>query len=556
MIWSMVLSFCVSVSVAQADVIKADSRITAVTVYPGQALVTRSASVTLPAGAHQISFENIIPQVDENSIRVSGAGSAKVKLFGAQLKREFSAEVVSEKAKDLQQQIQDLQDQRASVQAEEQILLQEREFLNSLKFFSQEQLPKDLITKIPTVKDVGDLLIYLDTEFKKNAAAGRVSVLKIREIDKKIEVLRQELAEISSGQKMTRVIVVDVEAPSAMTFDVQLSFMVNGAYWRPIYDARAAFDKGTVDLVTYGLVKQTTGEDWTDVEMTLSTSRPSVGGRMPYVAPWILDFFRPEPRSARKSFMMRSKDALMMQSAPMTAGMSLDVTGSAEAPMEEAQEVYAQVGQSGTGVTYKIARPATVKSDGTDYRLPVGGVSLKSDFRYAAFPRASEYAYLNTTVINEDQMQLPAGALGVFLDGDFVGRSSIDNVSPGEKFDLYLGIDENVKVKREQLEKKTDDTLIGGLPSSTIRVTTTNRIKVENYKTKSISVYLFEAMPVSENDQIKVKILSVKPEPKEKDWEKRKGVWRWSFDLKPRQISEIIYTFSVEYPRNTQIEGL
>ncbi len=558
MIWLVVFAFCIGVSLAQADVIKADSRITAVTVYPGQALVTRSATVELPAGSHQIAFENIIPQVDENSIRVSGAGSAKVKLFGAQLKRAFSAEVTSEKAKSLEKQIQDLSDERMLIQAEEQILLEERELLNSLKFFSQDQLPKDLTTKMPAVKDVGDLLVYLDTEFKKNVAASQACVLKMREIDKKIDVLRQELAEISSGQKMTRAIVVDVEAPSAATFDVQLSFLVNGVFWQPIYDARAAFDKGAVDLVTYGLVKQATGEDWTDVTMTLSTSRPSVGGRMPYVAPWILRFFK-SPSMAKR--MREAADNLGEQFAPMAqmtvmkaAGEAQDVLGAAS--REAASDVYAEVGQSGTGVTYQIARPATVKSDGTDYRLPIGGVSLKADFRYAAFPRASEYAYLNTTVTNEGEMQLPAGALSVFLDGDFVGRSSVDNVSPGEKFDLYLGIDENVKVKREQLEKKTDDTLIGGLPSPTVRVTTTNRIKVENYKTKNISVYIFESMPVSEDDQIKVKIVSVKPEPKEKDWERRKGVWRWAFDLKPREKTEIVYTFTVEYPRNTRVEGL
>jgi hypothetical protein len=63
-IWSAALAFFVGISVAQADVIKADSKITAVTVYPGQALVTRSASVELPAGSHQIVFENIIPQID------------------------------------------------------------------------------------------------------------------------------------------------------------------------------------------------------------------------------------------------------------------------------------------------------------------------------------------------------------------------------------------------------------------------------------------------------------------------------------------------------------
>ncbi len=165
-------------------------------------------------------------------------------------------------------------------------------------------------------------------------------------------------------------------------------------------------------------------------------------------------------------------------------------------------------------------------------------------------------AYLGTRVTNAKDLQLLAGRVNIFLEGDFVGTSSIDNIGPGEEFDLYLGADENVKVKREQIEKKVDETLIAGIPSPTKRTSFKYKLTVESYKSKKINVNLFEAMPVSEDDRIKVKIEKASLEPKEKDWKDRKGVWLWDLELEPRQKREIIYSYIIEHPRDMQVEGL
>jgi uncharacterized protein (TIGR02231 family) len=131
----------------------------------------------------------------------------------------------------------------------------------------------------------------------------------------------------------------------------------------------------------------------------------------------------------------------------------------------------------------------------------------------------------------------------------------VDNIGPGEEFDLYLGIDENVKVQREQIEKKVDDVLIAGIPSPNRKTTLKYKTTIENYKNARVKVIFFEAMPVSENEQIKVKLTDANLEPKEKDWKNRKGVWRFELVLDPGQKQEIIYGFFVEHPRGMHVEG-
>jgi len=79
---------------------------------------------------------------------------------------------------------------------------------------------------------------------------------------------------------------------------------------------------------------------------------------------------------------------------------------------------------------------------------------------------------------------------------------------------------------------------------------------VENYKSKKIKVKLFEAIPVSEDDRIKIKINEISLEPDKEDWEDRKGIWLWELELDTQQKQEIFYTFTVEHPRDMLIEGL
>ena len=101
-----------------------------------------------------------------------------------------------------------------------------------------------------------------------------------------------------------------------------------------------------------------------------------------------------------------------------------------------------------------------------------------------------------------------------------------------------------------------DDVLIGGIKSTTRTTTFEYKLTVENYKNKDINVHLFEAMPIAQNERIKVKTFDVSQKPKDKDWKDRKGVWRWEFSLKPKEKKEIVYSFSVEHPRDMDIPGI
>lgn len=104
-----ILTLFITSSIFAAEII-ADSRITDVSVYPDSALIRRMATLKLTPGNNQVIFSDIIPELDENSLRVQGATVEGVKILGAQVKKEFLKEEAAEKVKRLSEEIQNLED--------------------------------------------------------------------------------------------------------------------------------------------------------------------------------------------------------------------------------------------------------------------------------------------------------------------------------------------------------------------------------------------------------------------------------------------------------------
>ena len=63
-----------------------------------------------------------------------------------------------------------------------------------------------------------------------------------------------------------------------------LSYLVNNVSWSPKYNIRAFPTEKIMTVAYYGLINQTTGEDWTNVKLTLSTAEPFVGPSVPELA--------------------------------------------------------------------------------------------------------------------------------------------------------------------------------------------------------------------------------------------------------------------------------
>jgi len=182
--------------------------------------------------------------------------------------------------------------------------------------------------------------------------------------------------------------------------------------------------------------------------------------------------------------------------------------------------------------------------------VPIGSFQLKAETEYAAVPKLLPAAFLSAKVSNSSDYPLLAGKMNVFLDDTFVAASSLRTVMPGEKFDLALGADEGIAVKRVLNRHLAEDT---GLVSKGRRVTYDYTLTVQNNKKTAEKVVLSDQIPVSRDGKVVVNVRSPEADVAKPESD---GTLKWTVNLEPGEKREVPLVFAIEYPIGVRVAGL
>ncbi|MBL9219679.1 MAG: mucoidy inhibitor MuiA family protein [Opitutaceae bacterium] len=530
-----------------------NSAISAVTVYTDRAVVTRTATVDLPGGTTELVFANLPQALNERSLQVSGRGTAQALILDVSAKQTFVDFTPNARVKELEDQLKGLGKQVRGLDDRGSLLNAQQASLDRMETALFAPPTKDVPR--PDLNQFTSSLNYL-TEQKARLVTERATLDEQREeLANKINAAQNQLNELrGSGGRAFKTVTVRVSAPQAGNLDVALSYTVPGASWAPSYDARVLSADRAVALSYFGIVRQSTGEDWKNVALTLSTARPGLGGAAPALSVWSLDVFNPillrEQASNDRRREMKSKmaapAAVNMQA--FTTNAAGDAAGAAEE--RDAEMARATIEAGATSASFKIAVASSVPSDNSPQKVPITSATLKASPEYLTVPKHLATAYLTAKVFNTSEFPLLAGAMNVFLDGTFVTTSALRTVMVGEKFDLALGADEGISVKHKRVNKFTEDT---GLTNSGKRITYEYLITVQNNKRTTERVIVADQVPLSRNEKIVVKQLAPAPgELKPTD----EGSLKWTLDLKPGEKRELTVKFAIEYPNDVQVTGL
>lgn len=525
------------------------SEITAVTVYADRAQVTRRAELKLGQGPQPFVFAGLPAGLIESSLRAGGKGAAGVTILGTEMAPEYLTEAKDARVRELEKEIEGLEDKACGIEDAGKAVDLQMKFLDSIKSSMAEGISKEMLLKPPSPAEWGTVVAYLGSESGSLAPRLREAQRKLRDVKKEIDAAKKKLQQIASeSPKEQRNVRVTLDAAQGGDFTLELTYMVFGAGWQPLYDARAEREAGKAELTYCGQVRQNTGEDWTDVTLELSTARPSVSGHPPELEPWYIEFERPRE-------MVNTMLRMAMPAAPM-AEKSQMVMQDAEDGMGaggEAAVATAEVGRRGEAVTFTVKRKETIPSDNNPHKTVVATFPLKAEYEYFTVPKLAEFAYLMANVKNETGFPLLAGEVQVFLGPEFVGTSSMEHVAGGETFHLYLGIDEGIRVKRKLLSAEAEKGLVRrrtGFRSYKYR------IEIENLKDRKATVTVLDQEPVSKSPDIAVALASAMPEPVKIEEREKPGTLAWKLDLAPREKKTIEFEFTVQYPKDRGIEGL
>lgn len=566
---SLLLS-ALATAAAFAATIPAGSTITAATVYADRAVVTRTARIELPAGESELTFADLPVRILDNSLQVSGRGTAAT-ILDVTARTTHVDLTADPRIKTLEDELAALKRQDRTLEDKTAITDLQQALLVKIENSVTQPVPKDTVTPRPSFDDWQKLLAFSSDNATRTASERQALEQQREELARKISATQARLDQLggqTATRRATKTVTVRVSAVQAGALDLSLDYAVPGAAWGPDYTARLHSEKREIELTYFGMVLNATGEDWKNIVLTLSTARPNLGGAAPELYPWILDAqsYEKESRALPLPFVTRKlkrpDPSSTMIGPDGLSGASLFGVAPADSALKEADTTIAlaSLDTSVSSASFKIPAAATILSDNAPQKVGIATTVLVANLEYQAAPKQLETAFLSASTVNITEFPFLAGAVGTFLDNTFVTTGYLKTVMPGEKFELALGADEGVAIKRKLVNRFSEDT---GFGNKTKRVTYDFLITVTNHKRTAERVVFKDVLPVSRDEKVIVKLFApaekdtgTKDKPGREVTREEDGRLVWRLDLKPGEKREISLKFAVEHPADVTVSGL
>lgn len=511
-----------------------ESEISQVTVFLSKAQITREVKTKIEIGKTDLILSGLTSQLDPSSIQVSGKGNFLILGIRHQQNflNEFNVPVKLKKLKDsltyYQNHLSLEQNQKEILNKEEQMLLSNQKIGGTNQNLTVNEL-----------KAMADFYRLRLTELLTGRMKQDEKIKKINEHI--IRLQRQINSENELYTRNTSEIVVSVSAQAAVTGTLEVNYIVANAGWNPVYDLRAVNTKSPLSLSYKANVFQSTGEEWKNVRLKLSTANPNQSGLKPELYPWYLDFYTPV--IYRDNY--RSK----------SLGRAVPAARAAEAEEMAVEDFAAQsmsdfvsTIQTTLNTEFEIALPYTVASASKPTMVDIRNHEIKAEYNYAVVPKLEGDAFLLAKATGWEEYNLLPGEANIFFEGTFVGKTFIDPNNIKDTLAVSLGRDKRIVVKREELKDLTSKKLIG----SNQREEHVWEITIRNTKSEPIKISIEDQLPISKNSQIEVT-------PTDTGGAKHNAVTgklAWDLTIPANDAKKVGFRYEIKYPKDKQISGL
>lgn len=484
---------------AFADDRPVDAKVTEVVVYRDRARVVRAATVDVPAGRTDLVFDGLPIGLVPASLAAEGEGTAGATLTGINVRADRGTEARDARVRALEAERRALTDRIGAQQDVVARAQQDQAFLTSLEPGHRPPSPDTPFVADDAAAQLAALSRTIGADLERLLAEQRAAEIAIRGLQRDVDRVERELAELRSGGERDAVrVAVGIDARAAGRVTVRLQYLVPGPSWSPRYDARYDPASGRVTLDLAGEVRQSTGEDWQDVRLVLSTAQPEAGLAPPTLTPFVL-----------------------------AEGGGRSQGGRAAGARATAYELAAD-------------RPEDVPADGTVRRVVLDSFELKSELVHHVVAARVEAAWLTARVRNDTGIPWLEGALSSYLGAAYVGDGRMPATSPGDEADLSFGIDDRVRVEREPLEQIGADARPLGNRERRRQVWKTT---VTNRTGRRIALVVHDRVPASRDARWEVTAETTPPVAIPAD-----GVFRWELALEDGKAQELVTGWEVSWP--------
>ena len=533
---------CALAPIAGAADIAASLPIDSVTVYRDSAIVTRSGNVEIPAGEHRLIVRGLPDGVDPATLRIS-ARSASLRLGGIEIQRMVEGELVNASERALSRKLRDIGDQRAGIEDEIASAQSQLKLLDSVV-----ASPTGSGMNAPPLANsaVGGLVSTVGASDAAARQRIRNAKIQLRDLGEQTETVKAELAKIATSRKATTELRASVQSDGAVSAPVSVEYQIANVGWNWQYEARLDSQKKKVALVRQAQLQQGTGEDWMNIELTISTSRPSMNATTPPLASLFLNLESPQYASGGTGN-AELQEVVVTGMRRGGARSSDKITAEDVGAFPVAAKSTAEVFATDFIADYRIPGRVSVAADRQPRLYPISDDNLDVELVARANLAVDHAAYLEAKLTYQKDIPIDAGEVQLFRDDAFVGLGELPMVLPGADVRIPFGQDERIRiVVRDEREESGN---IGIVTRDQVNQHK-RRFEITSFHAAALPIEIIDRVPVPRDDDIKIEILKGATPPTSKDVDGHAGVYLWRLAGEPRKTETIRHYFSVKFPRN------
>ena len=520
------------------------AKLDSVTVFLRGATLYHSATATLKSGSQEIIIDGLSPDIALNSLKVQANG---VLISAMEFENDYiTPKEETAKLKNLtdsldfyQKQLQEARDELAVHQ-------------HLLKMLTDGTL-NNMEKKDGTVT-VAEINANMELYTSKAKTLQSSINQDNKKIDKLVETVNRLKKQINQDKLdsdvETGVVYLSISVPNNVTTVFNISYYTEDAGWQPHYDINIPGLDRPITMQAKAEVQQVTGLDWNNVRLTLSNAKPNRTNTVPVFRTWFLRFanhYSSDMSSVRSNVASNYVSSSNVSAALSSLEGVSATEGKSKKVISTRMEDYISIDEQDIHVNYKIAVPYNIPGNGNEQLVDLMNYNLEAEYNYYCAPKLSTETYLIAALVGLEKYNLLSGPATVTFNNTFVGETYLNPNSTQDKVTLTLATDPRVTVKRELQRDYSNTKHIG----STTTETRSYLITVRNNQNRNAKLTLKEQYPISNDKDIEVKLVEVKPTA---TYNKEDiGVLTWELDLSAGETRTYVVTYSVKYPKDRAV---
>ena len=501
---------------------EAHSVVSEVTLFRDRASVKRLRKVSLPKGATTVVFHDVTPLADLESLKASLSEKKELTLMGIRTESEYAVKSGNKGLETWIDKRKSAERKRQEIVNQVNLLIQGNQNLNLLTQHYRDSFSLNLHQNTWTKGGFEAFVQFLTSQSDRLNGSWAKLYEAYHAVSKDLEEASAHVQTLTSASdRHTLTVSVDLLADSSVTANVEIQYLVSHCGWSSAYDVRVKSSEDRAAVEQYAFVWQKSGEDWSDVALTLSNVQSELRPEIPSISPYTLSY----------------REAAKVQttiSGATDSASSLTVGNSKEPSTEGAEK--------GIEKNFKVPGLQTIRDGMARTRVFIARKDSSYSERLELVGAEYDRVFRKGDLENPFDWDLEAGPASVYYNGDFLQQSTLDRVAKGNHFGINAGVDHDFQVSR-WVEDKIEKPGIIDTKKHFLRGV---HVSLRNFSARRKSVRVYEQVPISEIKEVVVETKKTSPGIKE---DAANPGWRyWDVAAASRNSETISMNLDVAVP--------